>query len=197
MRDDNPYSIPSTKPEPDTQMDAPRVEVAQEFFGVSRLKLVTMYFATMGLYSLVWFHQNWRLLRNRGANANPWLRSLFTFVFANGLFRTIADRAQEKNISLDWNPGILTAVSLTPVLGLGICLALALYLDEAGLLLLVALLYPISLHPLFVVQKTVNEINGDPAGRVNDQLTADNWVFIPTGFAFQFLFFAGLLILAL
>lgn len=78
----NPYAPPQAPVAdvaeiPDAGADAP------PFFPVSRLKLLVMFFSTLGLYQMYWLYKNWKMVRLRTDEKNimPFWRAFFGVFF--------------------------------------------------------------------------------------------------------------------
>lgn len=117
------------------------------FFPVSITKLLVMSVCTLGLYELYWFYENWRLVQARtGKRMMPFWRAVFAVVWAEPLFKRVANRALDE--------GVRPVFSPSPLAFLFIALTLSWKLPDPYSL--VALL---SALPLARVQRAVIEIN--------------------------------------
>ena len=158
-------------------------ENALQFFGVSIKKLCVMYIFTMGLYSLVYFYQHWKVYKiQNNLRINPVLRAIFAILFVYSLFQKIGEKAKERNIAqlpafsalavLYVISSIISSVvssvpgyKMEAVIGTGVGFAFTL----------------IELYPLYRVQLVANTINNDEKGTINARFTAVNWAFIVLG----------------
>jgi hypothetical protein len=82
----NPYAPPLA-----TVEDVPLATAIQPpFFAVSITKLVVMYLATFGFYSIAWFFQHWRRIKAREqSRISPGPRSVFSLFYCYPCFRRI------------------------------------------------------------------------------------------------------------
>ena len=70
------------------------------FFAVGTAKLLTMTAATLGLYQVFWFYQQWRLVRARDGSAIlPVPRAIFGLFFCHKLFARIAADGRAQGLS--------------------------------------------------------------------------------------------------
>ncbi len=181
-REENVYSPPVADLREPAQPVTADAEKA-EFYPVSSRKFLVLYISTMGMYSLVWFYQNWRRQsRFMTERIRPAWRAIFQIFFTHKLFQRAGRRAREKGIRVKWTPNFLaTLYVVLSIIDSGIARVTSSsttfgMADVAGILLIPALMYP-----LFTVQKTLNEINRDPRGRMNDRFTPVNWFWIVVG----------------
>ena len=67
---------------------------AIRFFPVSEGKLITLYIASFGLYSIYWFYKNWQLQQaTMEKKISPVWRSIFSIFFTHALFKRIDQQA--------------------------------------------------------------------------------------------------------
>lgn len=67
--------------------------------------------ATLGLYPLYWFWQNWRAIkRETGGSQWPWARALFAPIWAFFCFSDLRDAAASRRRQLAFAPGLLAAM---------------------------------------------------------------------------------------
>jgi len=64
---------------------------SRQFFDVSVLKLVVMSTVTLSFYQIYWFYRNWRLAKERGEDVWPFVRAVFSVLFAYGLFKEVRE----------------------------------------------------------------------------------------------------------
>jgi hypothetical protein len=175
---ENPYAPPKA-----AVADIAAAGAAAEpiFFPVSRTKLIVMLLVTFTLYQLVWFYKNWTLVRSRGEQVIPVLRTIFAVFFCYALFDRVRSRAAQVGIAL---PAGLLAT------GWIVCTVATNVLDRVvpperfpavytvTLLLLVA-----SVLFLLPVQQAINAINRAeaPDHDPNERFTAVNWLWIVGG----------------
>jgi hypothetical protein len=174
---ENPYAPPKSV----VADVVPRRPTAEPvFFPVSKTKLVVMSVLTLGFYDLVWFYQNWWIVRLRtGQSLSPVLRTIFAVLFCYGLFDRVrkaqgddaGPRLQAGPLAVGW---ILTSLAgnfvgvdgSSPVVGLlGIAIGLS------------------SVLFLVRVQDAVNAINRReaPDHDPNERFTGLNWFWLVLG----------------
>jgi hypothetical protein len=101
----NPYAAPKARVD-----DAPAPD-ATAYFPVSRLKLMLMSFATLGLYEVYWFYKNWKAMQATGEKLNAPVRAVFYPVTAYWFFRHLRSRAEAAGVGAGFHAGGL-AVAL-------------------------------------------------------------------------------------
>ena len=153
-------------------------DVSQEFYVTSKNKFITLYVATMGLYSLFWFYQNWRLYKIKN-NEHMWpvMRAIFSIFFTHSLFEAIDSRLKRDKVDFSWNHNFLATVFVIASIISEICDRLS-NNDVGGM---VAVFVPILILPilggcLFKAQQAVNFACGDEEGEINNQFTAANYI---------------------
>lgn len=165
------------------------VYVAPTFYVVSRKKLVILYIATLGIYSVYWFYKNWSNYKHSTApNFNPdrdiWPapRGVFSIFFIHALFRDIKGFGHDKAPLAEWNnEGHATKLVLTMIASnildrLSYRSIGSPYTDLASLLILAPLL------TLFMqAQQMINLSCNDPDGESNSRFTKANYVWITLG----------------
>ncbi len=79
------------------------------YFVVSPVKLVVLSVATLGIYELYWFYENWKLIKEREKlDIMPFWRAFFGFFFCHSLFKHIKDSAGSHGVAVTFGPGTLT-----------------------------------------------------------------------------------------
>ena len=153
------------------------------FFGVSIKKLCVLYIFTLGLYSLVYFYQHWKVYKiHNNLKINPVLRTIFAIFFVNSLFQIIGNAARERNIARLPAFTALAVLYIITSLASGIASNMPGYKMYTVIGTVVSLSSTlIGLYPLYRVQRVANAINNDEAGTINARFTAINWVFIVLG----------------
>lgn len=167
------------------------------FYVVSITKLVLLYIATMGFYSLYWFWKHWsRHKRDKKLDIWPVPRSVFSIFFANSLNQEIDHRLRRSGKRYNWSPGmwagayVISAIAgnivsripdafLAPLPGFGI-----------GLLLMA-----VTGMALVQAQRAANLACGDPDGAGNSRLTAANWAWLVLGGLFWIVVGLGIVII--
>lgn len=175
---DNPYAPPKTV------VAAPELAAtATKYYVVSPGKLMTLFIATLGMYSIYWFYKNWQSVKQATKqNIVPVMRGLFSIFFTHSLFRSIHTDIQARGESRDWSPNFLATsyvilsvagniVDRMAINGIGVPLT-----DVLGWLFL-----PLTGWVLMTAQRAANQACGDPQGTGNHRLTGANWVWIGLG----------------
>ncbi len=169
-------------------------EVANQFYVVSKTKLIVLYIATAGLYELYWFYTNWSYYRSsKGINLWPVPRSLFSIFFAHSLFGKVDTAVQEKSPGFVWSPSVWATlyVLLTILSNVGDRFASTVIGDFAYLIAVVT--FPMTAWVFVNVQGAVNISQGDPEGTTNSTFTAANYIWIALGTLVWALVVAGVL----
>ena len=153
------------------------------FFSVSIKKLCLLYFFTFGIYTLVFFYQNWKLQKLKWSlKVSPVLRSVFAIFFVHSLFSRMTSSAEAKNTEHIPNLSLQATVYVVSSVASGVISNFAetepTYpaLGVASLILLF-----VALYPLCVAQKLVFKINDDKDGVSNSTFSLTNWIFIVLG----------------
>lgn len=82
-----------------------------EYFSVSSRKLVVLSIATLGLYEIYWFYKNWQAVKEQGKEEiSPFWRTIFTFIFALGLFERVLSSSKKVGYKKVYNPLVLTVI---------------------------------------------------------------------------------------
>lgn len=129
---------------------APR-RARQQYFGVSKPKLVVLSLVTFGLYEIYWFYKNWMLVKIRtGQNIRPFWRAVFSVFFCYSLFKSVKQSANSLGIPCQMSPGLLACAYIL----------LSAMWDLPDPFWLVGLL---GFLPLVSVQGVINEVNAKAA----------------------------------
>lgn len=170
-----------------------------KFFVVSRRKLMVLYLATVGMYSIYWFYKQWEAYKegsdfdSAAGKIWPVMRALFPYFFLFSLLRRLKEEGHEHQEMVQWKSAP-TAAALTAMLVISKILDRASYrsigspvTDILSLLILLPLLaYFLSL------QDKINLVCNDPEGEGNARFTAANYGWIALGAVFWLLIFIGL-----
>lgn len=161
-------------------------EAAVKFFPSARGKLLILYFATLGLYSVYWFYKNWSLQKSlHGEDTIPVLRALFYIFFTHSLFNRIEQAADEKNITKSWSAGSLATLFVVLTLVSNILDRISAKSDVYSTTDYVSLgLLFVLVYPLYLVQGTVNKVNNDDEGKLNSRFSIYNIIFLLIGMVF-------------
>lgn len=177
-------------------------DASARFYVVSRRKLAILYLATLGIYGLYWFYQNWARYNRHCPDAKqagngiwPIPRAIFSVFFTHDLFAKIHHHGRGSPFVAGWDhrPQATILVVLTLVSnGLN-----RLSMKEVGSpytdILSLVLLLPL-LNSLMQVQEMINASCRDPEGKTNAALGAANYAWIIGGALFWVLVIIGLLL---
>jgi len=111
----DPYRAPAVAPaRPPALPVAPisfAASTAAVYYSPSTMKIAALSMATMGLYPVYWFWQNWRAIkRETGGTQWPWARALFSPLWSFICFSDLRDVAQSRRRQLAFAPGLLGAL---------------------------------------------------------------------------------------
>ena len=148
------------------------------WFAVGPAKLIVMSVATLGLYQIYWFYQQWRRVRDGGEDVWPVPRSIFGVIFSYPLFQRML-RASPDDAPAG-GPGVLAVAY-----GL-LCVASNLPMPFGFVAFL-------SVLPLAAVQRVASAAaeRDFPADDPNRRLTAANWAGVAVGGVLLGLVFYG------
>lgn len=183
--------------------EAPQAEIVYqsnpadtaEFYVVSKKKMILLFVATLGIYQVFWFYQNWRLHKlASGGNIWPLPRAIFSIFFVHSLFRAVNARLESGSVgSTPWNHSQQATIIVLLLIASHILDRMASKLIGSpitdGLSLL--LLWPLATC-FASAQVRINEACGDPLGESNSKLTVANYVWIVLGVVFWALIGIGL-----
>lgn len=151
-----------------------RLKAPDEFFVLAPSKLVIMLVATMGIYSIYWFYQNWMRQRLRhDEDIWPLARALFAIFFVHRLFRRIDARLGKMTSGSDepafvWSPWstatqyVALAVLSSVINRISVEAGGDVVLDLLSIIVMV-----ISFWFLNMAQEAINVALGDPEGASN------------------------------
>jgi len=108
----DPYRAPAASPAPPPLLPAAtrsfEVSTAPAYYSPSTLKIAALSMASMGLYPMYWFWQNWRAIkRETGGTQWPWARALFSPLWSFLCFSDLRDVAQSRRRQLAFAPAVL------------------------------------------------------------------------------------------
>ncbi|MGH8493322.1 MAG: hypothetical protein ACRERR_09495 [Moraxellaceae bacterium] len=193
---DNVYQAPAsdlTLPE-----DRPAYSTSQSpFFVTSIPKLLLLYLATLGTYSIYWFYKHWQIQKRvQGADVSPALRSIFQLLFTHSLFARIADAYYRETFTVWRYSGVawlyIIAGLLSRVADKAAERATEINALHAASLLTLLL----TVLPLCIAQKHANSAARDPKGLSNKHIGKLNLLFIIPGGLFWAFAFLGYAIMA-
>ncbi len=100
----DPYRAPAASPAPPPLLPAAtrsfEVSTAAAYYSPSTLKIAALSLASMGLYPMYWFWQNWRAIkRETGGTQWPWARAVFRPLWSFLCFSDLRDVAQSRRRS--------------------------------------------------------------------------------------------------
>ena len=71
-------------------------------------KFILLSVITFGIYELVWFYKNWKLLKKeKGLKISPFWRALFSPLFAGSIAGHLQKYLKEKNNSCNYSPTLI------------------------------------------------------------------------------------------
>ncbi len=166
------------------------------FFPVSLTKLNVMYIATFGMYTLVWFYQNWKLQQvSMEKKIRPVWRAVFSIFFTHSLFEKIHKKTEEREIENWAHQSFATLFVVFAIIGSISDKIFEKIESLSSLAPLAILLSMLPLLALYQAQKRVNIVNDDIDGKLNGNFTAVNIVFIILGIIWWALVIFGSFIL--
>ncbi len=73
-------------------------------------KFILLSVITFGIYELVWFYRNWKILKNeQNLKITPLLRTIFSTIFAWSFASYLKKFLNEKNIAFNYSPILIWA----------------------------------------------------------------------------------------
>lgn len=153
------------------------------FYVVSITKLVLLYVATMGFYSLYWFWKHWaRHKRDKKLSIWPVPRAIFAIFFAHSLNQEIDHRLQRAGKRYSWSPGMWAGAYVISAIGGRIVKRIPdAVLPPLPSIWVAMLLMALNATALVQAQRAANLACDDPSGAGNSRLTAANWVWLVLG----------------
>lgn len=180
---ENIYAAPTSKLEVTESL-----AIDDAFYVVSPKKLLTLFFVTMGIYSLFWYFKNWSLYkRANGSDEWPLPRAIFSVFFIHSLFEKVHTRILLTNAEFEWSYHThATVLVVLQLISNGLDRASmrsigSPYTDVASLLLLIPLAWQ-----FYRAQVCINVACGDPDGNKNAKFTVANFVWLVIGAFFWF-----------
>lgn len=172
--DFNPYQV---TPQASTWQDPKSQDM--KFYVVSTRKLVILYFATFGLYTVFWFYQNWQLYKTRTNDSSIWSvpRAIFYIFFTHTLFRAVEYTIDSEGRDYRWDAGGTATLFVVITLLERVCDRIpSTFADIAGIALFV-----VKVLPLMNAQKAINAACAPLPEQSNNKFTAANYVWIALG----------------
>ena len=167
LKKDNPESEESTA-----------AQSEHTFFVISVKKFMVLYFMTMGLYSIVWFYENWKQYRlATGINIWPAVRTFFGALMIFSLFSKVQKSLSESGLAYTWSP----VVRGTLIFAITVTSIVFSFIGNAtfipGWLLAVNLMFLCVVGFLLAgAQRAINFLEADPEGHSNSTLSFANGV---------------------
>lgn len=169
-------------------------EHLQEFYVVSHKKFLTLYIATLGLYTIYWFYKNWTCYKEKH-NGSMWpvMRGLFSIFFAHSLFRNVNLTIKQKTLQHHWSPSALATIYVLGTITSNVLDRMSMrgigtpVTDFASLLLTAVVGYV-----LYQAQSAINLACNDANGESNADFTAANILWIILGLLLWALLIIGL-----
>lgn len=164
------------------------------FFPVSEGKLITLYIASFGMYSIYWFYKNWQLQQtSMEKKISPVWRSIFSIFFTHALFRRIDQQAARLDKKHRFSANTLATLfvaaiiasnvldQLTQITQLTVSANMFGAVSLNSIIITSLTLFFLSIYPLVKVQATVNRINNDMLGYLNHKYSFWNYLLIAIG----------------
>ncbi|MDH5434214.1 MAG: hypothetical protein OEY19_09730 [Gammaproteobacteria bacterium] len=168
-----------------------------EFYIVSPKKFLILFLVTLGMYQIYWFYQHWVQHKQAvGTNVWPVPRAIFSIFFVHGLFELFSLKASERKQGFVWNGGGLAVIFIISSIISNVSDRLSAkeigspVTDLIGLVLI-----PVIAWVLYKAQKVANIACGDPAGELNSELTAANYIWILLGLGLWAMVLLGLYVI--
>lgn len=188
----------------DTIYAPPQASLTQEtaepsglppFYVVSITKLVLLYVATLGFYSVYWFWKHWsRHKRDKKLDIWPVPRAIFGIFFANSLNQEIDQRLRRSGQRYSWSPEMWAgAFVISAIVGRIISRIPDAVLPPLPGFAIGMLFMVLNIMSLVQAQRAANLACGDPDGDRNSRLTAANWVWLVLGALFWIVIGLGIL----
>lgn len=170
----------------------PRASLTQEaaepsglppFHVVSITKLVLLYVATFGFYSLYWFWKHWsQHKRDKKLDIWPVPRAIFAIFFANSLNQEIDHRLRRSGKHHSWSPGMWAGAYIMTAIGSRLIKRIPdAVLPPLPSFWVAMLVMALNATALVQAQRAANLACGDPGGAGNSRLTVANWVWLVLG----------------
>jgi hypothetical protein len=182
---------------PEAELLVKESGTSPQFFPVSLTKLNVMYIVTFGMYTVIWFFQNWKLQEPKmEKKIRPVWRAIFSIFYTHSLFKRIHEKSEEKGME-NWAHSSLATIFVIFVLLSSIGDKITDKIESLSFLApFVLLLTFVCLYSLYQTQKVVNVLNDDVEGKLNGNFTAANIFFIVLGIIMWSLVIFGSYILA-
>ena len=81
------------------------------FYCVSPTKFLLLAFSSLGVYQIIWFYKNWKLVKARtGRDISPFARALFSPWYCYDLARTVDSAAASVQLTQRIRPGLIAGL---------------------------------------------------------------------------------------
>ncbi len=175
-------------------------ESSIKFFPVSEGKLITLYILSFGLYGVYWFYKNWKLQEPKmGKKIYPAWRSIFSIFFTHSLFKRIDQQAIPLEKKHRFNTNWLATLFVVALVGSNILDSFSTShplfdnMSKSTIVISSLVIFLLSTYPLVKVQATVNRINDDLLGYLNNEYSLWNYILIVAGSCFWIIAALGIL----
>ena len=159
---------------------------AVEFFTVAHKKMMIMSIGTLGFYVVYWFFRQWQAQKiAHNLSVMPRMRAVFSIFFTHALLRRVHETATAQGIDGGFQNHKSLATTFVALYVLSSVLSnIANRISGfmAGILFvgyIAAFIY--SFMPLFATQKVINQLNRDPSGSSNQEITGANIAWLVLG----------------
>lgn len=174
--DVNVYAAPETV----VESELPHLEESPEYHLTGTIKVIVFYVLSFGLYSAVWFYQQWRQQKIiAGVDCWPVPRAIFSIFFAYPLFSGVKSLAEDKRVSVGWGAGLMAALYIIASILANV--SEHIFVDDSVSVTVVMLFTVMILFVpalvLFYVQKAINSIYQGKVEDMNEKFTLINWIF--------------------
>ena len=171
-----------------------------KFFPVSEGKLITLYILSFGFYGIYWFYKNWKLQESEmDKKIYPVWRGIFSIFFTHSLFKRIDQQAMNLEKKHQFNANWLATLFVIALVvsnvidSLSTSTALFDNISHSTVIISSLVIFLLSTYPLARVQATVNRINDDMLGYLNNEYSLWNYILIVAGVCFWILAALGIL----
>lgn len=195
MNDVTTIDTASTEPVPHED-EVLSNEISDEFYIVSRKKFITLYFCTLGFYSVYWFYKNWKLQKIL-LKESYWtiMRGIFYIFFTHDLLKKIDKKLKNPNKKYYWDHnGISTQIVILTIAS-NISGRLAMKYIGSPYTDILSLVLTATIGVLLLkAQEAVNLACNDPEGTSNNQISGLNIFWIVAGLILTALSILGIFV---
>jgi len=149
------------------------------FYVVSLNKFLILFVATIGMYQLYWFYNNWSLYKlSSGEKIWPIPRAIFCIFFTHSLFEKFDEKNKQLNNAFNWSSYTLATLFVSFSV---VSYVLDRPSDSPYTDLISFFSLPVLGWCLYQAQICANTVCGDPDGKKNHQLTWANYIWVVLG----------------